>query len=279
MKQKKKYQSHSKRYSKTHSLQQVAVMSVSVVIIISIAFLVGKMIEATATVPTSTVGTKNTESKQEQNMTPKSEIEETNQNTPSIDKSLPTQETWEIRLVNQKHFLPEDFTVELESIDKDRKFDKRAYHYLMNMIEQMRKDGVSNIWVQSAYRSVASQQEVFNSNIQTLMSQGKTQEEAENITLKSINRPGTSEHNLGLAVDLNYVNLDFKNTKAYQWLIKNADKYGFVLRYPEDKEEITGIEYEPWHWRYVGEEHAKKMKEKNLCLEEYMSNIYPLNIE
>ena len=63
---------------------------------------------------------------------------------------------------------------------------------------------------------------------------------------------------------------DLKTTKAYEWLLENASDYGFVLRYPKEKEDITGIEYEPWHWRYVGPEHAKKMKEQNLCLEEYV---------
>lgn len=90
------------------------------------------------------------------------------------------------------------------------------------------------------------------------------------MTLKLINKPGASDHNLGLAVDFNNVDNNFKQTKGYKWLIKNAESYGFVLRYPEEKVRITGISYEPWHWRYVGKEHAKKMNELNMCLEEYV---------
>ena len=90
------------------------------------------------------------------------------------------------------------------------------------------------------------------------------------MTFKIINKPGTSEHNLGLAVDFNYVNLDFENTKAFTWLKENAEDYGFILRYRKDKEDITKVEYEPWHWRYVGKEHAKKINELDMCLEEYI---------
>ena len=90
------------------------------------------------------------------------------------------------------------------------------------------------------------------------------------MTLKIINKPGTSEHNLGLAVDFNYVNLDFEETESFKWLQKNAENYGFILRYKKEKEEITKVDYEPWHWRYVGEKHAKKMNELDMCLEEYV---------
>ena len=74
-------------------------------------------------------------------------------------------------------------------------------------------------------------------------------------------------------MDFNYVNREFENTAAFQWLQENAQDYGFILRYAEEKENITKVSYEPWHWRYVGEEHAKKMKSRNLCLEEYIEQI------
>ena len=85
-----------------------------------------------------------------------------------------------------------------------------------------------------------------------------------------INKPGSSDHNLGLAVDFNNVDNNFEDLKAFKWLQKNAENYGFILRYPKDKEDITKISYESWHWRYVGEEHAKKMNELKMCLEEYI---------
>ena len=100
--------------------------------------------------------------------------------------------------------------------------------------------------------------------------QGKTQEEADKLTLEYINKPGGSDHNLGLAVDFNYVDNSFAKTSEYKWLLKNAENYGFILRYPEDKEDKTKIAYESWHWRYVGEENAKRMNELNMCLEEYV---------
>ena len=104
----------------------------------------------------------------------------------------------------------------------------------------------------------------------SLQGSGKSKEEAERLTLQTINKPGTSEHNLGLAVDLNYVNYDFEKSGAYKWLTENAEKYGFVQRYKKEKENITKVDYEPWHWRYVGEENAKKMNELDMCLEEYI---------
>ena len=97
-------------------------------------------------------------------------------------------------------------------------------------------------------------------------SDAKAKEEAG----KNVAVPGTSEHQLGLAVDFNTDQVSFENTKEFAWLKANAAKYGFVNRYPKDKTSITGINYEPWHWRYVGVEHANKMNELNYCLEEYV---------
>ena len=151
-----------------------------------------------------------------------------------------------------------------------RKFDARAIGYLNTMFDAMKQDKVSGFWVQSSYRSIETQQNVFDKQVKEYMNSGHTREKAEEMTLKIINKPGTSEHNLGLAVDFNYVNLDFENTKAFTWLKENAEDYGFILRYRKDKEDITKVEYEPWHWRYVGKEHAKKINELDMCLEEYI---------
>lgn len=177
---------------------------------------------------------------------------------------------WRLTLVNYDNALPENYEVELSDIDKTRKFDSRAIGKLNQMIQAMKDDSILNIWVQSSYRSTEKQQKVFNEQVEEFMKQGKNKEEAEELTLKTINKPGTSEHNLGLAVDLNYVNYDFENSKAFAWLNENAEDYGFILRYKKEKEHITKVDYEPWHWRYVGEEHAKKMNELDMCLEEYV---------
>ena len=177
---------------------------------------------------------------------------------------------WRLTLANYENILPDDFQVEVEEIADDRLFDARAIDDLKKMINAMGRDGIANIWVQSAYRSVERQKELYDNSVQKYLKQGKTQEEAERLTDEYINKPGASDHNLGLAVDFNNVDNKFEDLDGFKWLQKNAENYGFILRYPKDKEEITKISYESWHWRYVGEEHAKKMNELNMCLEEYI---------
>lgn len=214
----------------------------------------------------------NDDSEQSQNTTNSTnEIgTENSSNTVTASNNLSLLDDWQIRLVNRENPLPDDFTVELENLDASRKFDKRAIEPLKQMICDMRDQGIKNIWAQSTYRSIEYQKGLYEKSINKYLKQGKSQEEAQKLTDEYINRPGTSEHHLGLAVDFNNVDEGFENTKAYKWLLENASDYGFILRYPKEKENITGIEYEPWHWRYVGPEHAKKMKEQNLCLEEYV---------
>ena len=177
---------------------------------------------------------------------------------------------WRLKLANYDNILPEDFEIELSNIYENRQFDSRAIKYLNTMLDDMRKDGITNIWVQSAYRSVKSQRKLYDNSVKKYLDQGKSKKEAEELTLKYINKPGASDHNLGLAVDFNNVDQDFEKMKGFEWLTENAEKYGFILRYPKDKENITKINYEPWHWRYVGQEHAQKMNELNMCLEEYV---------
>ncbi len=179
-------------------------------------------------------------------------------------------EDWRITLVNYDNKLPENFEIKLANIDSTRQFDKRAINELLTMMKDAKKQGTTDMWVQSAYRSINYQQDLFDEKVNKYLTEGKTMEDAKTLTLQTINKPGTSEHNLGLAVDFNYVNYNFENTKAFKWLQEYADNYGFILRYRKDKEDITKVDYEPWHWRYVGSEHAKKMNELNMCLEEYV---------
>lgn len=177
---------------------------------------------------------------------------------------------WELMLANGENQIPKDYEIELKSIDKYREIDSRVYKYYMNMLNDMKEDKIENIWAQSAYRSVKSQGELFNNKVEYYINLGKTKEKAEELTEESIMRPGCSDHNLGLAIDFNYVNEDFEDLKGFKWLKENAEDYGFVLRYPKEKEEITKVKYEPWHWRYVGIENAKEMNKKDMCLEEYV---------
>lgn len=177
---------------------------------------------------------------------------------------------WNLKLVNKDNSVSRDYVPELEELDDGIMFDKRAIPYLENMINAMYKEKITSVWVASAYRSYDKQEELFNNKVKYYKNQGKNQEEAEKLAQTIVQRPEMSEHNLGLAADFNTVTNDFEDTKAFKWLKENAEDYGFILRYPKDKQEITGISYESWHWRYVGVEHAKVMNEKGYCLEEYI---------
>ena len=277
MKRKKRYQPKrmlDKRMAKTYGGRKLNIKRVVLVALILLFILVGiplfilqnKLIK-TSSEENVIANAGETDSNSSNNNTSNS----TETNNPTDNTSNTTQvDDWRIRLANYDNLLPEDFEVDLANIDETRQFDARAIDYLTDMLNDMRKDGIVNIWVQSAYRSVARQKELYDNKMNEYLEEGKTQEEAQKLTEEYINKPGSSDHNLGLAVDFNYVDNSFTKTDAYKWLLKNAENYGFILRYPKDKEDITKIEYESWHWRYVGEEHAKKMNELDMCLEEYV---------
>lgn len=277
MKRKKRYQPKrmlDKRMVKTYGGRKLNIKRVVLVALILLFILVGipLLILQNKFIKTSSeenviANAGETDSNSSNNNTSNS----TETNNPTDNTSNTTQiDDWRIRLANYDNLLPEDFEVDLANIDETRQFDARAIDYLTDMLNDMRKDGIVNIWVQSAYRSVARQKELYDNKMNEYLEEGKTQEEAQKLTEEYINKPGSSDHNLGLAVDFNYVDNSFAKTDAYKWLLKNAENYGFILRYPKDKENITKIEYESWHWRYVGEEHAKKMNELDMCLEEYV---------
>lgn len=179
-------------------------------------------------------------------------------------------EEWNLKVINQYNQVEDGFSPQLAEYDKNVKFDERAMQPLKDMINKMKRAGIKSIWIQSAYRSYEKQKTLFDNKVKEYVKQGKSQEEAEVLAQKLVQRPESSEHHLGLAVDFNYVNNEFENTAAFEWLQEHAAEYGFILRYPKDKGDITGISYEPWHWRYVGKEHAKKIKEQGICLEEYV---------
>ena len=236
----------------------------TIIIFLLIIIFIGKITKKEETIVTSS----------DENNAPVTVANETteNQNQPEEPEVNTKKEItdWNLRLANYDNILPDDFEVELANIDETKQFDARAIKYLNKMMNDIRKDGISNIWVQSAYRSIERQKELYDNSVKKYLKQGKTQEEAEKLTDDYINKPGSSDHNLGLAVDFNNVDNNFEDLDAFKWLKENAENYGFVLRYPKYKEDITKISYESWHWRYVGEEHAKKMNELDMCLEEYI---------
>ncbi len=152
---------------------------------------------------------------------------------------------------------------------------KEAAEAFKSMQAAAKADGVT-LHLQSGYRSVEYQANLFQNQIAKWEATGLDTAAATEKAKTVVTPPGCSEHNCGLAADINspeYYALEepFKNTKAYAWLCENAEDYGFILRYPQDKEEITGIIYEPWHWRYVGVENARRVNESGLCLEEYIA--------
>ena len=175
---------------------------------------------------------------------------------------------WKLTLVNYDNKMPDDFQhVIVHEFNVD--IDSRIVEPYRKMHDAALKDGIK-LWISSGYRSPEKQQTLFEQEIQNYAKTGLDYVDALSKAEKSVARAGYSEHNTGLAVDLNGVLENFGGTPASNWLQKHAAEYGFVLRYPENKQEITKIKYEPWHYRYVGEEHAKKMVELNLCLEEYI---------
>lgn len=180
-----------------------------------------------------------------------------------------------ILLVNKQNPLPSDFNVQLVETENGFLVAEECLNDLNAMLEDCRKSGFEP-FICSAYRSIEYQQELFNDYVNQLMNEGYSKKSAEKETSKSLAVPGTSEHHTGLAVDivdLNNQNLNENqaNTPAQKWLFENCWKYGFILRYPKEKADITGIIYEPWHYRYVGKEVAKEMSTEGLCLEEYLN--------
>lgn len=176
---------------------------------------------------------------------------------------------WQLVLVNYDNKMPDNFLhtiVNQFNVD----LDSRIAVPFQKMRDAAQKDNIK-IWISSGYRSPEKQETLFNQEIQAYYSEGMDYITAVNKAEKSVARAGYSEHNTGLALDLNGVLENFDSTPESKWLQAHAQDYGFVLRYPRDKQELTKIKYEPWHYRYVGVENAKEMKKRGMCLEEYIN--------
>ena len=175
---------------------------------------------------------------------------------------------WNLMLVNSRYRIPDDYSVELIRLSNGDQVDSRIYPDLQEMFDDARGAGYS-LFVRAGYRSEEDQENLMEDKIEAYRQEGYSQREAEREAEKWVAKPGTSEHELGLSVDINAEGQTDGN-RLYQWLAEHSWKYGFILRYPAEKEEITGIDYEPWHFRYVGKQAAKEMYEQDLCLEEYV---------
>ena len=188
-----------------------------------------------------------------------------------IQTGLPS---WELRLVNPWNPLPEDYDYEanLAVYTENRQFDSRA----MNALRQMLAAGSDyGLWGVSLYRSYDLQVSLFNRQVARVKTAGMSEEEARAKAATVVARPGTSEHHIGLAADIlgsGFTSLEeeFEQTPAFAWLKAHCAEYGFILRYTKEAEPITGVIYEPWHYRYVGVEAATEIMERGITLEEYL---------
>lgn len=199
------------------------------------------------------------------------------ENKDTIQKEKPIDSNtldWNLILVNKDNPIPEDYKVETVKIEGRWEVDIRIKESLEQMLKDARKEGLDPI-ICSAYRTPNYQKNLFSKKVTEYKRKGYSQKNAEEQAALWVTIPGTSEHEIGLSVDIvgrNYQILDEKqeDTAIQKWLMEHCYEYGFILRYPTDKKDITKINYEPWHYRYVGIKDAMYIKEKGLCLEEYI---------
>jgi len=179
------------------------------------------------------------------------------------------EEGWQLILVNKWNPMPEDYQVELTELSNGQSVDKRIYPALQKMFDSARREGIYPT-VASGYRTAEKQQSLMDEKIAEYRAEGLTRGEAERKAKKWVAVPGTSEHQLGLGVDINADGVHSKGKEVYAWLDKNGYKFGFIRRYPQDKTAVTGIINEPWHYRFVGIEAAGEIYRRGVCLEEYL---------
>ncbi|MFQ8707033.1 MAG: D-alanyl-D-alanine carboxypeptidase family protein [Thomasclavelia sp.] len=182
-----------------------------------------------------------------------------------------------LTLVNYKNKVPDNWQVNLVPLNDRQSIDQRAYQALQEMLDNAKKEGM-NIIVCSSYRTYDKQKQLFVNKVSEYLKKGYSYNEAQDAASMWVAKPNTSEHQLGLAVDLvsrdnQRLDKSQEKTEEQRWLMENCQRYGFILRYPSDKSNLTGVNYEPWHYRYVGKEHAKKITRQGICLEEYLDNL------
>ena len=182
-----------------------------------------------------------------------------------------------LMLVNPWNMLPEDYEPHLTDIGDGMFFDERAAGPLAHMLADAKKEGIIAVPI-SGYRTREYQQGLFDDKVLRVRANGFSEEDAPEEAAKEVAVPGTSEHQLGLAMDIldvNNPNLDWTQewAPAQRWLMEHCSEYGFILRFPNGTEEQTGIIYEPWHYRYVGLSAAKEITKTGVTLEEYLGTV------
>ena len=190
-------------------------------------------------------------------------------------------------LVNHTNQMPESYTFDTKECGSSTAVNKTLQTVACDAFLALQKaaaaDGVT-VWMQSGYRSVAYQTKLYERKTQYYRDKGYDEATAREKAAAIVNPPGYSEHNCGLAADLNspeHTGLDegFENTAAFRWLCVHAGEYGFILRYPKGAEDQTEITYEPWHWRYVGVENAARINASGLCFEDYIAAVQQIAAE
>lgn len=193
------------------------------------------------------------------------------------EKTKLDKDDWRLLLINKQHPIPDEYEFQLGIIKGNMKCDERIIDDLLKMLQGAKRDGV-NLVICSPYRDMNRQEVLFNRKIDVYMKKGLSYMDAYKTTAQAVTVPGASEHQIGLALDIicdSYSTLDagFGDTEAGQWLAEHSCEYGFILRYPEGKEYITSIEYEPWHFRYVGKEAATQITKEEITLEEFVESL------
>ena len=191
--------------------------------------------------------------------------------------SLPENDSeWKLILLNTFYRVNENVDEEINFVPaikgSGELLDYRAAEAYQKMYDAGKADGVTLTPV-SGYRSYSKQKYLYNNLVQEYLADGYSQEESEALASTRRMPPGSSEHNIGIAMDIGWVDSRFADSAEYAWLCEHADDYGFILRYTEENKRYTGVKAEPWHWRYVGVENASKIKASGLSLEEYLGKV------
>ncbi len=181
---------------------------------------------------------------------------------------------WYLTLVNADHAVPDDWNIEFVELKRGQRVDARIYPALQAMFDVCRAEGVLPL-VLSSYRTYDDQKQMLINKYNKFKNQGYSHEDAQQEALNWAAYPGYSEHQLGLAVDIDSADTSkCSNQRVWDWMLAHCAEYGFILRYPPDKVEITGISHEQWHFRYVGVDAAMYIMQNDICLEEYLRQFY-----
>ncbi len=180
------------------------------------------------------------------------------------------EDDWRLILVNRWNPMPEDYEVELTQLANGHAVDSRIYPDLQQMFDDARAEGLMPT-ISSSYRTADKQQQLLDDKLAAYENEGNSYEDAKELAEAWVAVPGTSEHQMGIAVDITSADREAQAPDVvWQWLKEHCCEYGFIVRYPEEKSDITGVINEPWHFRYVGKEAAKEIMEQDVCLEEYL---------